>query len=108
MTLRRSPWATEDDLEMDWETGLCNAIVRVRARILEERETDRIIFCGHHQLDPATFTGCHGCRGAGYHWQNGLPCWCAHGAMQLRYIERREDEETLRLIGVMRGSRTAA
>lgn len=58
----------------------------------EERETDRIRFCAHHNLDPATFTGCHGCRGTGYHHETGWTCFCDYGAR----VQRRLDQDAER------------
>lgn len=104
------PWATvsatADTDSVDPFTGLLQAIADVRAALLDQRETDRIAFCAHHGLDPATFTGCHGCRGTGHHYANGLPCWCAHGAVQLRYQHRREHDDTAALLRIVATKRS--
>jgi hypothetical protein len=97
------PWewghgALLDDPEpVDNPLGLDPFIAGIRNAILEHRETDRITYCADHGLDPATFRGCHGCGGTGWHWGNNLPCWCEQGKAALAFIARRENELTARV-----------
>jgi hypothetical protein len=71
---------------------ISSGLARWFAEIDEQRMVDRIRFCYENNLDPGTWTGCHACRGTGYHWETGFTCFCDYGSR----VQKRLDETTER------------
>ena len=91
-------WDVEITLSSGEIVELPEEVARMRASILERRETERIAWCSRHGKDPATFGQrpheCFGCGGTGWNHANNLPCWCQGGKSALKMTKAREDAET--------------
>ena len=91
-------WETEIALSTGEIVELPEVVARMRASMLERRETARIAWCARHGKDPATFGQrpheCFGCGGTGWNHANHLPCWCQGGKSALKMVNAREDAET--------------